>query len=381
MSEADAEGRNVFEEADRGSGTAQDEFAAWFDTADDEGASEQTHEHGGDSDAPADTPVQGGDPLEAPTVPTIPTTGPSAPTEPAPTAPTVADGSEPESLLDEFEEPLRPALAGGRLTRSQLIAMGVGLVVTLAGVGWAVAAPSAAKPTPSASAAADPGRARKAGASIDELNAQVQAAKGVVAEFEAPLAAMHGASDEPARAAAESARQAYAQAVAAIVVPAKPSATADGATLGAAERGVKAGQDALLTAGAAFHNAISAFVGTMPGYAVKAVDDNDAAAEQLRTAVTAAAMKVASTDPFTPPKFAPWDSWRAALAALLKDTGDDSADQSSSSGGGSEQTSQGSNAPQPADPAPPPPIVIATPPGWSPTIPPLDPIVPSPATP
>ena len=282
-----------------------------------------------------------------------------------------SDGEKAESLLAGFgERPSREESESapeqtdgtqrtgwaGRLTRGQLIAMGVGVVVTLAGVGWAVAAPSSARPVPTASATADPARAIKAGAAIDGVAAQLKESQGVAAEFGPPLAALQGASDEPARAAAESARQVFVQALAQVKVPAKPPRTADEAALAAVEKDTAAAQNAIITARAAFHSAISSFVGTIPGYAVQVVKDNADGSADLRKAATSAAIAMAASDPFTPPWFGPWDAWRAALAALIADAGSSSGDQpwtddGDGGGTGGTDTPAVPSAP-PVDPAP-----------------------------
>ena len=293
------------------------------------------------------------------------------------------------SLLDGFGKPPRserrgpqpaPEHAGGpqrtggamRLTRGQLIAMGVGVVVTLAGVGWAVAAPGSMRPAPTASATADPARAVKAAAAIDGVAAQLEESQGVATEFGPRLAALQGASDEPARAAAESARQALVQALSEVTVPAKPPRTADDATLAVIEKNTAAAQDAIITARAAFHSAISTFVGTMPGYAVRVVEDNADGSSDLRKAATSAAIAMASSDPFTPPWFGPWDAWRAALAALIADAGGSSSDQPSNGDGGGPGGGDAPAAPPapPVDPAPTQPPVPDTPPEPDPTTPP-----------
>jgi|GEM_PF-3162342 len=240
-------------------------------------------------------------------------TGPGAAEEPAAPAADVVPAA--------MSENAPPAGPGGGLTRPRLIAMGVGIAVTLVGAGWALAAPgaSAPVPTPSPSATVDAARVAAAIDGIDRLAAQVQTAKTSAAGFAAPLAAMQGASDETARAAAEAARQTYDRAIAAVAVPAKPSPTADTATLTAVEKNTSDARDALTAAGIAFHTAITTFIGTMPGYAVTAVAANSDGARDLRDAATKAAVLMASSDPFTPPGFAPWDGWRAALAALVAD--------------------------------------------------------------
>ena len=282
--------------------------------------------------------------------------------------------SEEPEAQPQPEQAGRPQRTGRavRLTRGQLIAMGVGVVVTLAGVGWAVAAPSSARPAPTASATADPARAVKAAAAIDGVAAQLKESQGVATEFGPPLAALQGASDEPARAAAESARQAFVQALSEVKVPAKPPRTADDAALAAVEKDTTAAQNAIITARAAFHSAISTFVGTMPGYAVRVVEDNADGSSDLRKAATTAAIAMASSDPFTPPWFGPWDAWRAALAALIADAGGSSGDQPSNGDGGGSGGGDAPAAPSapPVDPAPSQPPVPDTPPDPAPTTPP-----------
>ncbi|MBS1698030.1 MAG: hypothetical protein JST25_06470, partial [Actinobacteria bacterium] len=262
-----------------------------------------------------------------------------------------------------------------RLTRGQLIAMGVGVAVTLAGVGWAVAAPSTAKPQASPSATMNPGRASAAASAVDDLAAQLKEAQGVAAEFAAPLAALQGASDEPARAAAETARQAFATALTAVVVPAKPSRTADAAALTTVEMSTSVAHDAIIAASTTFHAAISKFVGTMPGFAVQAVEDNSDASDDLQKVATSAAIKMAGSDPFTPPWFGPWDAWRAALAALIADANGSSGDRPSTGGGGTPDGADTPPAPSapPADPAPSDPPSTDPPTDPAPTAPPTSP--------
>ena len=210
---------------------------------------------------------------------------------------------------------------GAGLSRSQLIAMGVGVAITLAGAGWALAAPGAPASTPTSVPSPTPDAARVTAAidAIDQLSARVTTAKSTATAFAAPLASLQGSSDEAARAAAETARQAYEGALAAVVVPGKPGRNIDATALAAVEKSTADAASALDDASMTFHAAISVFIGTMPGYSVTAVAANSDGSAELRDAVTRAASAMASSDPFTPPGFAPWDRWRAALAALIAD--------------------------------------------------------------
>ncbi|VXB72606.1 conserved hypothetical protein [Microbacterium sp. 8M] len=216
-------------------------------------------------------------------------------------------------------EPLHAAPRYG-LGRAQAIAMAAGLVVTAIGVGWALATPT--PPVALAASAAptvDPARVAKVDDSITELDAAISAARTRADSFTAPLAAMAGSSDEPARLAADAARQAYVAALAAIKVPKPAGSSASNAVLDQRQREVAAGQASLTAATTAFRNAIIAFRQSFPAYAEAALADNPDAAEPFRTAVTEAAAAVAASDPFGPTPFAALDAWRSALAALIAD--------------------------------------------------------------
>ncbi|WP_251445608.1 hypothetical protein [Microbacterium sp. USTB-Y] len=278
-------------------------------------------------------------PAVDPTVPAPLAEEPLTPATPAPGEPAAAETpappAQPGSLAEEPQAPGEPAAAatpeadgglprggpGAGLSRSQLIAMGVGVAITLAGAGWALAAPGAPASAPTSVPSPTPDAARVAAAidAIDQLSARVTTAKSTATAFAAPLAALQGASDEAARAAAETARQAYEGALAAVVVPGKPGRNIDAAALAAVEKSTADAGSALDDASMTFHAAISVFIGTMPGYSVTAVAANSDGSAELRDAVTRAASAMASSDPFTPPGFAPWDRWRAALAALIAD--------------------------------------------------------------
>jgi len=271
------------------------------------------------------------------------------------------------------------AESGNGLTRPQLIAMGVGVAVTLAGAGWALASPTgpapAATSAPSASAV-DVARVDAAIDAIDELSARVVSAKSSVTAFATPLAAMQGACDEAARTTAETARQTLERAVAAVVVPDRPDRSASPAALDAVEQSTSAASATLDSAVIAFHAAISTFVGTMPGYAVTVAAANPDASAELRDALTRSAALMASSDPFTPPGFAPWDGWRAALAALVADE--------AAARGEQRPPEESSPAPSPAPSAPPdapPPVVVPPPPSSSPEPTPPEPTSPPPSTP
>lgn len=268
--------------------------------------------------------------------------------------------TQPRSMPIPFRHEPEHAAPTYRMTRPQLFAMGVGLLVTLAGAGWALATPAVSTPTALASpvATVDHERVAKIGGEVDALAAAVQAAQASAASFEAPLAAMAGSSDEAARGAADAARQAYASAIAAVKVPAKPGSVDRSSALDQTEHDIAAAQSSLDAATTAFHAAITSFAQTLPAYAATAVADNADADEAVRTATTQSADAVAGTDPFAPTAFATWDGWRTAHAALLADEARVISEWNSSGSGGSGGTGgDGSGSPPPApvspDPAPP----------------------------
>ena len=256
-----------------------------------------------------------------------------------------------------------------RMTRVQLIAMGVGVVVTLAGAGWALATPTVPVPTVVAAPAAtvDPERVAKVGDEVDALAAAVQAAQTSATSAAAPLAAMAGYSDEPARVAAEAARQAYVSALGALKLPAKTGTTARNAALDQQERDIAAAQSALTTATGAFRAAIASFTQALPAYAATAIADNADADESLRAATTQAAATVAGTDPFGTTAFTTWDQWRTTLSALVADQARVVAERNASESGGTD----GSGSPTPTQPTTAP----------EPTTPPVTDPSPTPETP
>lgn len=279
-----------------------------------------------------------------------------APAPPAPPAPGEAAAAE----TSEADGGRPRGGPGAGLSRSQLIAMGVGVAVTLAGAGWALAAPGAPASTPTSVPSPTPDAARVTAAidAIDQLSARVTTAKSTATAFAAPLASLQGSSDEAARAAAETARQAYEGALAAVVVPGKPGRNIDATALAAVEKSTADAASALDDASMTFHAAISVFIGTMPGYSVTAVAANSDGSAELRDAVTRAASAMASSDPFTPPGFAPWDRWRAALAALIADatgTTDSQPPVDTGTTPAAPEPAPAPSAPTPPDPATPPP--------------------------
>lgn len=221
--------------------------------------------------------------------------------------------------------------------RPQMIAMAIGLVITVAGAGWALASPVPSAPVAvqaSPTATVDPDRVAKVDGAVDALAAAVTAARASADSFTAPLAAMAGSSDESARLAADAARQAYVAALAAVKVPKPAGKNATNASLDQLEREVAAANGSLSAASAGFRGAITTFRQSLPAFAATAVADNADAAEPFRTAVTNAAAAAAASDPFGPAPFAAMDAWRSALAALTADQGRAVAEAGSSRSGG-----------------------------------------------
>ena len=222
--------------------------------------------------------------------------------------------------------------------RPQLVAMAIGLVITAAGAGWALASPVASAPVAvqaSPTATVDPDRVAKVDGSVDALAAAVATAQASADSFAAPLAAMAGSSDESARVAADAARQAYVAALAAVKVPKPAGKNATNTSLDQLERDVAAANASLTAASAGFRSAITTFRQSLPAFAATAVADNADAAEPFRTAVTDAAAAAAAADPFGPTPFAAMDAWRNALAALIADQARAVAEAGSSGSGGS----------------------------------------------
>lgn len=274
--------------------------------------------------------------------------------EPDPAAGAHPTGPLPRSLPARHEP--EHAAPGYGITRPQLIAMGVGAVITLIGIGWTMMTPAVPVPVPvavkpSPTVTVDPARVAKVNDSIDALAGGVQAAQASAGSFEAPLAGIAGYSDDAARIAADTARQAFAAATAAVKVPEKVGATSDTATLDQRERDVATAQTALTAATTAFHNAIGTFRQSILAYAATAVETNADADESFRTAATDAAAALANSDPFGPPAFAPWDAWRTALANLVADEAR-VIDEQNSYSGGSGTSSGGTDTSTPQDAAP-----------------------------
>ncbi|MCE4027339.1 hypothetical protein LXM50_15295 [Microbacterium sp. Au-Mic1] len=264
--------------------------------------------------------------------------------------------------------------------RPQAIAMAVGLVITAAGAGWALATPAASAPVTvqaSPTATVDPERVANVNESVDTLAAAVVAAKTSADSFAAPLAAMAGSSDESARLAADAARQAYVAAIAAVKVPKPAGKSATNASLDQLERDIAAGHASLTAASAGFRGAITTFRQSIPAFAATAVAENADAAEPFRIAATDTAAAAAASDPFGPTPFAAMEAWRSALAALIADQARAVAEGESSGSGrtGGTGTSGGTtteptvpptepSSPPPSDPSQPP---VSTPPA-DPTI-------------
>ncbi|MBS1907891.1 MAG: hypothetical protein JST33_15320 [Actinobacteria bacterium] len=206
--------------------------------------------------------------------------------------------------------------------RVQMIAMAAGLGVATLGVGWALvtlpAHPHVAA-VPSPTVTIDPERLAKIDHSVDVLAAAVAAAQASADSFAAQLAAMVGSCDEPARLAADAARQAYVAALVAVKVPERSAETATIASLDQLERDVSTANASLTAASTAFRSAITTFRQSIPPFAATAVADNADAAPSFRTAATEAAAAAAAADPFGPSPFAAMDAWRNALAALVSD--------------------------------------------------------------
>lgn len=262
------------------------------------------------------------------------------------------------------------------LGRSGLIAMTIGIVVTAAGCAWALATPQAPAPVAVASTptpTVDPARVAKVHDSAAALVAAVADAQKSAVAFAAPLAALQGSSDEPARLAAESARQTYVAALAAVKAPSALKNETN-ATLDQAERQIATGQSSLAAATAGFKGAIRTFWQSIPAYAATAVQDNADAEESFRTAVTTAAAAVAGADPFGPTPFAAMESWRTALAALVADQARAVAESESNSSGYTDGDTGTGTGSQPSTPSTPPeqPAPTDPTPTTEPSTPPTD---------
>ncbi|MFB7843162.1 hypothetical protein [Microbacterium sp. NPDC056052] len=255
-------------------------------------------------------------------------------------------------------EPLHAAPRYG-IARPQVIAMAVGLVITAAGAGWALATPGASAPVAvqaSPTATVEPERVAKVNESVDVLATAVQTAQASADSFTAPLAAMAGSSDESARLAADAARQAYVAAIAAVKVPKPAGKSATSASLDQLERDVAAANTSLASANAGFRGAITTFRQSLPAFAATVVAENADAAEPFRTAATETAAAAAASDPFGPTPFAALDAWRGALAALIADQARVVAETGTSGAGGSEGSpgSGGTDGAATTDPTAPP---------------------------
>lgn len=160
------------------------------------------------------------------------------------------------------------------------------------------------------------------------------------AELQVSLSALAGLVDEPARAAAESARQAYAVAIERLDVPAplpryhrgaidetSPEAIAAAVDetqvraieLDRFEEKVARAEEALRTLGIDLRAKLAALVTSVPGTAAAIAAQNPDADPAFRDAVARAAEAVASTDPVTKAGLDTWTAYIVAVVALRTD--------------------------------------------------------------